>query len=73
MGAREVLADDLETAALELEKAAAHCRIASKHFSEHEVPRGCAHTFASIGHISKANKLIDTCARTHSGFAQITE
>jgi hypothetical protein len=73
MGAREEIAESFEQAAQELEKAAAHCRIAAKRFEAHDVPRGCAHAFASVGHISKANKLIEANAEVHASFAQINE
>ena len=73
MGAREDLAMEFEKAAAELEKAAAHCRIASKRFTAHDVPSGCAHAFAGLGHLGTAKTVIDTCARTHSNFAQINE
>tara|TARA_R110002072_G_scaffold302242_1_gene484421 strand:- start:134 stop:355 length:222 start_codon:yes stop_codon:yes gene_type:complete len=73
MGAREDIAEAFEKSAIELEKAAAHCRIASKRYAAQDVPSGCAHAFASIGHISKANKLIEFNAEVHSKFAQINE
>ena len=73
MGAREDIAVAFETAAEELEKAAAHSRIAAKRFNAHDVPSGCAHAFASIGHMTKAKQLIETNAQVHSGFAQINE
>ncbi len=73
MGAREDIAAEFENAAAELERAAAHCRIASKRFTAHDVPSGCAHAFAGLGHIGTARTVIDSCAKTHSSFAQIPE
>ena len=73
MGAREDIAEDFEKAAAELEKAAAHCRIASRRYEAHDVPSGCAHAFASLGHVSKAKTLIQNNAEIHSGFALISE
>ena len=73
MDPREKLAEDFEEAAIELEKAAAHCRISAKRYKAHDVPSGCAHAFASIGHMSKADKLISNNAEIHSTFARIVE
>jgi len=73
MGAREDIAEAFEKSAIELEKAAAHCRIAAKRYTAEDVPSGCAHAFASIGHISRANTLIENNAEVHSQFAQINE
>lgn len=71
LGKREELASEFESIAEELEKAAAHCRITGKRFSAHDVPSACAHIFASLGHISKAQKSIAECAEIHSNFAQL--
>ena len=73
MDPRETIAEAFAQAAEELEKAAAHCRIASKRYSAHDVPSGCAHAFASIGHITKANESIQENAKIHSHFAQRNE
>ena len=47
----------------ELEKAAAHARTAAKHFKSGEVPRGCAHAFATEGHILAAADVIKEAAK----------
>jgi len=73
MDARESLANEFENAALELEKAAKHCRITADRFANKKIPAGCAHAFASLGHISKATTLIERNAQTHSDFAQLEE
>jgi hypothetical protein len=73
MGAREGIVESFGQAAQELERAAARCRISAKRFEVHDVPRGCAHAFASEDHILKANKLIEANAEVHSGFALINE
>ena len=73
MDPREKLAEDFDKAAVELEKAAAHCRISAKRYRAHDIPSGCAHAFASIGHMSKADGLITLNAETHSNFARIIE
>lgn len=55
----------LETA-VELEKAARHARIAADHFKSGEVPRACAHTVATEGHIHAANDFLKAVAMAHS-------
>ncbi len=62
----EKMANDLEVAANELEMAQKHLLIAAKHFREAKVPRGCAHTFATQGHLSKSNNIIMKGAELHS-------
>jgi hypothetical protein len=68
---REAQAKRLDQVAAELEKAAGHAKIAAGHFRNAEVPRGCAHTFATEGHIIAANDLIKECAMMHRTAAQI--
>jgi len=41
----EELADEIERVSVELEKAAAHCRITGEHFKAQNVPRACAQMF----------------------------
>lgn len=73
MVAREQIANEFKRAAMELEKAAVHCRISAERFIGKDVPSGCAHAFASLGHISKATASIERNAETHSDFASISE
>jgi hypothetical protein len=68
---REAQAKRLDQVAAELEKAAAHAKIAADHFRNAEIPRGCAHTFATEGHIIAANDLIKECALMHRTAARI--
>jgi hypothetical protein len=49
----------------ELEKAAAHAKIAASHFKLGEVPRGCAHSFAVEGHIAMASETLTLVAKDH--------
>ena len=49
----------------ELELAARHCRTASQHFRDNEVPRGAAHGWAAFGHVLEATALLESQARTH--------
>lgn len=49
----------------ELERAAAHAKIAANHFKSGEVPRGCAHSLAVEGHISVASETLSLVAKDH--------
>jgi hypothetical protein len=67
------LTDALEaTAALydevakELDLAAKHCRTASSHFRNKEVPRGAAHAWAAYGHLMEAQERMRAQAREHA-------
>jgi hypothetical protein len=53
-------------AAGELQLAAEHCLVASRHFSEGVVPRGAAHAWAARGHVLNAEALLDEQAREHA-------
>jgi hypothetical protein len=55
-----------ESVADELEQATRHCRIAAKHFRDHEVPRAAAHAWAAFGHVRIAEDSLDAQARTHA-------
>lgn len=55
----------------ELEKAAAHARVAAGHFKLGEVPRGCAHAFATEGHIAVASEILSSAAKDHRLKARI--
>ena len=69
--ARDEVALKFKAAAEKLERAAAHCRIAAKHYTERNVPAGCAHAFAALGDIALAHEAIDENAKLHAGKAQI--
>jgi len=68
---RDDVAAQFKAAAEKLERAAAHCRIAAKHYLDRDVPRGCAHAFAALGDIASASDAIDANARLHAGKARI--
>ncbi len=55
-----------DEAAVELERAAAHCKVAARHFRDGVVPRGAAHAWAAVGHVREAEELLDAQARTHA-------
>ena len=55
-----------DAAAEELERAAAHCRVAGTHFRNREVPRGAAHAWAAHGHLLEAQVPLGEQARTHA-------
>ncbi|MNJ94913.1 hypothetical protein D3C87_126170 [compost metagenome] len=65
-------AQKLLQVAEELEKSAQHARIAANHFNSGEVPKGCAHTLATEGHVHMANDLIKEVAKAHSLKAILT-
>ncbi len=67
--ARQLVAQDFEEAAHELELAAQHLRVGAAHFVQREVPRGCAHAFAAQGHIAAATELVTSAARFHAARA----
>ena len=54
-----------DTAAEELERAAAHARVAAQHFRDGEVPRGTAHAWATRGHVLAAEQALDEQALAH--------
>lgn len=70
---RDDVASEFNAAAEKLERAAAHCRIAAKHYTDREIPRGCAHAFAALGDMALANAAIARNAELHAGKAQIHE
>jgi hypothetical protein len=55
-----------EQAAEELDRAAAHCRTAARHFRDREIPRAAAHAWAAHGHVLAAADSLDAQARTHA-------
>jgi len=61
----ETAAKLYDTAAEELEKAAAHARVAAQHFRDKEIPRGGAHAWATRGHILAAEQALDEQALEH--------
>lgn len=70
--------DDLESAALqyeeaaaELERAIAHCHVAAQRFRAREQASGCAHAWAAQGHLSVALELLDVQARQHRTHALV--
>jgi|GEM_PF-1344237 len=68
---REVAAQQYEAAAAELERAAAHLRWTAAHLRNAEVPRGCAHAFAAMGHLSGVRRQLDALAELHATKAQV--
>ena len=68
---RDEVAAVFKEAAAQLDRAAAHCRIAALHYENREVPRGCAHAFAALGDMKQAENAIDRNAIFHAGKARI--
>ncbi len=60
-----------EQAASELERAAHHLRITARHFREDDVPRGCAHAFAALGHMRTAQSAVDELAVLHASKSEL--
>jgi hypothetical protein len=50
----------------ELERAAAHAKVAARHFRDENVPRGAAHAWAVRGHLLEARARLDEQAREHA-------
>ena len=68
---RDDVAAEFRNAAEQLERAAAHCRIAALHYTNRDVPRGCAHAFAALGDLSMAESALRKNAELHAGKASI--
>jgi hypothetical protein len=60
-----------EESAQELDRAAAHLRLAAEHFRARDVSRGCAHAFAAYGHVRVVQRQIDDHAEQHRMKAQV--
>jgi hypothetical protein len=63
---RELTAARFDESAKELEAAARHARVASKHFREGEIPRGCARAWAARGYMLNAGRMLDENAALHA-------
>jgi hypothetical protein len=63
---RDLAAELLEGAALELEAGAAHCRVAAQHYREREIPRAAAHAWAAEGHMREAAERLANQSREHA-------
>jgi hypothetical protein len=55
-----------DQAAVELEVAAQHARVAARHLREGEVPRSGAHAWAAHGHDLTAQELLSQAAQLHA-------
>ena len=60
-----------DEAAAELERGAAHARVAAEHFRNGEVPRGTAHAWAAFGHVREALDRLEAQARFHATQARL--
>jgi hypothetical protein len=61
----EAAAGLFDAAAEELDKAAAHARVAAQHLRDGEVPRAGAHAWATRGHVLAAEQSLDEQALEH--------
>jgi hypothetical protein len=64
--ALEATAKLYDEVAKELDLAAQHCRTASTHLRDEEVPRGAAHAWAAYGHLTEAQERMRAQAREHA-------
>ena len=58
-----------ERAAAELELAVKHAKTSARHLREREMARAWAHGFALVGHLRKAQKVVDEIADDHAKHA----
>ncbi len=61
----EAAAKLFDTAAEELDKAAAHARVSAQHMRDGEIPRAGAHAWATRGHVLAAEQSLDEQALEH--------
>ncbi len=54
----------------ELKSCIKHSEASQEHFSEGEVPRGCAHAFALDGHLAKISFLLEQAKKKHAEMAK---
>jgi hypothetical protein len=62
----EATAQLYDDVAKELDLAADHCRAASTHFRNEEIPRGAAHAWAAYGHLVGAQERMLEQAHEHA-------
>jgi hypothetical protein len=62
----QAAAEEYDRAAREAELLVHHLRVPAQRFREHDVPRGCAHAFASYGYLLNTQDLLDQLAREHA-------
>lgn len=63
---RDDLAEQFESVAKELERAAEHCRVAAQHYRERNVPRAAAHAWAAFGHVHHSSAELHAAAEAHA-------
>ena len=61
----EAAAQLFDAAADELDKAAAHARVAAQHLRDGEIPRAGAHAWATRGHMLASQRALDEQALEH--------
>lgn len=69
MDPRDLAAEDFERVAFELEKAAAHARVAARHFRARDVPSSGAHTVALLGHLEHVREILAVRTKAAAAFA----
>jgi hypothetical protein len=63
---RDEAAVKLDEIALELERAARHCRVAAQHYRDRLIPRAAAHAWAAHGHLRHSAAALDQLAEHHA-------
>ena len=63
---RDEAAEKLDALAAELERAAAHCRVAGQHYRDRLIPRAAAHASPVRGHLHHVMGVLDELAEEHA-------
>ncbi len=66
---RDEAAEKLDAIATELERAAAHCRVAAQHYRDRLIPRAAAHAWAAHGHVHHSMAELNGLAEEHARHA----
>lgn len=68
---RDLAAGRLDDIAAELERAAAHCRVAAAHYRARVVPRAAAHAWAAFGHVQRGRRALSELAEEHAAHSAL--
>jgi hypothetical protein len=66
---RDLAAERLDEIAAELERAAAHCRVAATQYRARVIPRAAAHAWAAFGHVQRGGRALTDLAEEHAAHA----
>lgn len=62
----DTVAGRYEEVAAELSRAADHARTSARHLRDRELARGPAHAFSVVGHLVRAQRILDELAALHA-------